>query len=234
MCVTSKNEKHWITIVQKGCQAGGSFKNIFRWFTCLNGGSSEVCGGEADFRLLDDMHTGGSSWEPHTHTHTHWQWAGSANPRAGATVVTGWTDCSPALHTQPVVRALGLSLFFVRCKLRKIYIKIVPAHVEDFDLTSPLIRNPSSLVSEPLPSGKLRAFGCHKTILVSLTRLHESSHGTKSALPFHHYPSSLSFHWLCRSTLIGWSEALQGSGGVDSHSNVDRIGQSGNLVAPSR
>jgi len=32
------------------------------------------------------------------------------NPRPVASPVTGQTDCSPALHTQPAIRALDLSL----------------------------------------------------------------------------------------------------------------------------
>lgn len=35
------------------------------------------------------------------------------NPRPVASPVTGQTDCSPALHTQPAVRALEVSLLLL-------------------------------------------------------------------------------------------------------------------------
>ena len=39
--------------------------------------------------------------------------ARTENPRPVASPVTGQTDCSTALHTQPAVRALGLSLLLL-------------------------------------------------------------------------------------------------------------------------
>lgn len=87
----------------------------YEWYiTCLNGGGNVVCGGNPDLWLLekksDDcrVHADGrSTSELHTLS------ARTENPRPVASPVTGQTECSAALHTQPAVRALDLSLLLL-------------------------------------------------------------------------------------------------------------------------